>query len=382
MLMVHSIPQDFRPDLMSTGITFSGQHMKLGRGMARRLIICLMIVSGMLVSEFSMAQPILNGAGATFPSPLYRKWIDAYRQVSDTRIDYRETGSGRGIQLFLDQQVDFGGTDVFLADEEIQRCPREIIHIPTCMSAVAVIFNLRHNTDIRLSPDMLADIFMGHITRWSDKRLVSINPELSGVDLNITVIHRSDSSGTTHIFSDYLSKADKTWSINMGCGTLLKWPVGLGLEGNPGVTEYVKKVPGSISYVSLNYAVENNLPAALVQNRTGNFIRPSRQSVSLAGDVAVPEDLRIIITDTLACGGYPISAFTYLLVYKEQGYLNRSRETAKSLVDFLLWITTKGQSFTESMNYAHLPPSAAPIVAKAIHSIMYKGDMICISEKP
>ncbi|MFZ3047376.1 MAG: phosphate ABC transporter substrate-binding protein PstS, partial [Desulfatirhabdiaceae bacterium] len=344
--------------------------------MTQRLIICFLILSGIPVSSFSIAQPILNGAGATFPAPLYRKWIEEYRRVSDTRIVYRETGSGVGVQLFLDRQVDFGATDVYLSDAELEKCPWEIIHVPTCLSAVSIIFNLQHIMDIRLTPNMLAQIFMGQITRWSDDRLVRINPELSGVELDITVIHRSDSSGTTFIFSDYLSKSDHAWSLEMGRGNVLQWPVGMGLEGNPGLTEYVKKIPGSIGYVSLNHAIENRLRAAHVQNRAGNFIQPSLPSVSLAGDVAIPKDLRVLITDTTSTGGYPISAFTYLVVYKEQGYLGRSRETAESLAGFLRWVTTKGQAFAESMNYAHFPPSAASIVKKAIHSMMYQGDTI------
>lgn len=344
--------------------------------MARQFVFCLLILCGVLFSGICLAQPVLNGAGATFPSPLYRKWIDVYRQYSDARIDYRETGSGKGIQLFLEHQLDFGATDIFLTDEELHRCPSEIIHIPTCMGAVVVVFNLPHLSDIRLTADMLVAIFMGHITRWSDERLVRENPGLFQVDMDITVVHRSDSSGTTFIFSDYLSKADQLWNRQMGRGNLLKWPVGIGLEGNPGVTQYVKKIPGSISYVSLNYAIENKLPAALVQNRSGNFIRPSLQSVSSAAEVEIPKDMRVLLTDTAATDGYPISALTYLIVYKEQGYLNRSWETAVSLFGFLQWITTKGQDYAESMSYARLPASTASSIENALRSMTFKGDII------
>ena len=344
--------------------------------MAKRFFICCLIMFGIQLSGLAMDQSILNGAGATFPSPLYRKWIDVYRQYSNARIDYLETGSGKGVQLFLDRQLDFGATDVFLTEEELQRCPSEIIHIPTCLGAVVVVFNLPHLSNVRLTSDMLAAIFMGQITRWSDERLVRENPGLRQTDKDITVVHRSDSSGTTFLFSDYLSKAHQLWNNQMGRGNLLKWPVGIGLEGNPGVTEYVKKIPGSISYVSLNYAIENKLPVALVQNRSGNFILPSLQSVSSAGEVEIPKDMRLLITDTAAPDGYPISALTYLIVFKEQGYLNRSRETAESLFGFLQWITTKGQDYTESLNYARLPAFTAPSMEKALRSMTFKGDTI------
>lgn len=344
--------------------------------MAKRFFICSLILFGVQLLGFAMDRPILNGAGATFPSPLYRKWIDVYQQYSNARIDYRETGSGKGVQLFLDRQIDFGATDVFLTEEQMQRCPSEIIHIPTCLGAVVVVFNLPQLSNIRLTADMLAAIFMGHISRWSDERLVRENPGLFQVDMEITVVHRSDSSGTTFIFSDYLSKADQLWNKQMGRGNLLKWPVGIGLEGNPGVTQYVKKIPGSISYVSLNYAIENKLPAALVQNRSGNFIRPSLQSVSSAAEVEIPKDMRVLLTDTAATDGYPISALTYLIVYKEQGYLNRSWETAVSLFGFLQWITTKGQDYAESMSYARLPASTASSMENALRSMTFKGNTI------
>lgn len=317
------------------------------------------------------AGDVLTGAGATFPSPLYREWIDQFKTDSGIRIRYESVGSGAGIRMLKEKVVDFGATDAFLSDREMAEIEGEVLHIPTCLGAVSVIYNLDGHPRLRLSGETVAAIYSGAVAAWSDDRIAADNPDIVLPDAPITVVHRADSSGTTFIFSDYLSKISCSWRRQYGHGKTIEWASGLGADGNPGVARLVARIPGGIGYVSLNYARQHNLPAAAIRNRAGRFISPSPASVSRAAEAPLPDDTRILITDTDAMDGYPISGFTWLIFYKEQKYADRSLQKARALHRFLTWIVERGQSFASRMHYAPLSRSAIEKAGGVIDSLRH-----------
>ncbi|MBN2254812.1 MAG: phosphate ABC transporter substrate-binding protein PstS [Deltaproteobacteria bacterium] len=322
------------------------------------------------------ASIIIDGAGATFPSPLYYRWIEKYQKATGVRITYQKVGSGSGIKAVLDREVDFGGTDVFLSDEEMVKTDHGIIHIPTCIGAVAIIYNLPGCPDLRFTPELLADIFLGRIRSWSHEEIRKINKDLTPSNMRITVVHRTDGSGTNYLFTDYLSKVSPRWSKVIGTGKKVIWSTGIGVEKNSGVAETVKNIPGSIGYVSLTYAQENHIPVAMIKNRCGNFIAPDARTLSSAAMVNLPTDMRVLFTDTDVSDGYPIGAFTYLIFYREQAYNNRSREKAVSLARFLWWCVHEGQLDTTELFYAPLPEDAVWKTEQIIRSMTYNGEKI------
>ena len=308
-----------------------------------------------------------------FHTPLYEKWMKAYQGSTGIRVDYRAVGSGSGIRKLLGREVDFGGTDAFLTREELERAEGDILHIPTCLGAVTIIYHLPGNPVLKFTPELISDIFLGKLTNWSDDRISAINPGVSFPDLKIRVIHRSDGSGTTFIFTDYLSKSNSLWKNRVGCGKKVRWPTGMGVEGNPDVAEMVKKVPGSVGYVELLYAKRHHLPVALIRNRSGRFVAPTLNAVSRAADVPLPADTRILITDTPSPDGYPISAFTWLIFYKEQSYDQRSLHKARQLGRFLWWTLHEGQDYTEKLRYAPLSRAAVRKSEEIVRSLRYGG---------
>jgi len=338
-----------------------------------RLMIGVIIIFITLPCEWIYAQPIISGAGATFPSPLYFRWIEEYGKTVPSKIIYRETGSSEGIRLLLAKEVDFGATDAFLPDGRMHQTAGKILHIPTCIGAVAIIYNMEDNTKIRLTPSILSEIFMGRITSWSDYRIRNINPDAKIKPLKITVIHRSEGSGTTFLLSDYFSQVSAVWRKKIGTGQMIQWPVGLGIQENAGVADLVKKIPGSIGYVSLNYAIKNNLSTAALQNAAGNFVKPTVAAVSAAASIDLPRDTRVLLTNSRISRAYPICGFTYILVLREQFYRDRSPEQARALVKFLLWCIHEGQQHAEPLFYAPLPEDVALHVEGVIRSITYKG---------
>ena len=326
-----------------------------------------------MVASATNGNVILSGAGATFPSPLYQKWIETYQKESKIRISYQGVGSGEGIKLLYNREVDFGATDVFLSEQEMRRSPAEIIHIPTCIGAVAIIYNLPGNPELRFTPDIIVDILLGRITKWDDDRIARVNPNVVLSKLDITVVHRSEKSGTTFLLTDYLSNVSRSWKNNVGAGMLVRWPKGLGVEGNSGMADTIKRIQGSIGYVSLNFAKKNQLPVAAVRNRSGLYIYPTEESLSLAATVEHPSDFRTLITDSPVQKGYPISAFTYLIFYKEQAYSRRTREKALAMSNFLWWCVHEGQAYNEPLFYAPLPRETVTKAEKIIRSMLYKG---------
>ena len=329
------------------------------------------MVVGLLSTVPAAAQELL-GAGATFPYPLYSKMFDAYHKERGVQVNYQAIGSGGGIRQLVNKTVDFGGTDAFMEDADLKGIP-PIIHIPVCLGAVSVTYNLPTDPQLKISPDILADIFLGKLTTWNDSRLQAINPDVKLPDMNIVVVHRSDGSGTTSIFTDYLSKISSDWSKNVGMGKSVNWPAGLGAKGNPGVAGLVKQLPGSIGYVELIYALQNSMPVGSVQNKKGTFVKPSLESTSLAANVAIPDDTRVSLTDTDAEEGYPIAGFTWIIAFKEQNYNQRSMEKAKEVVKLLWWMTHEGQKYVAPLDYAPLPKAAVEKSEVLIKSITYDG---------
>ncbi len=314
----------------------------------------------------------LTGAGATFPYPLYSKWFSEYARLTGVRINYQSIGSGGGIRQLSEGTVDFGASDSPMSDEEMAKAKGgPILHIPTALGAVVIIYNLPGlNTPIELTPQVIADIFSGRITKWSDTRITSLNPGLTLPNSDILVVHRSDGSGTTYIFTDYLSKAAPTWSKSVGKGKEVKWPVGLGAKGNEGVAGQVKQTPGAIGYVELAYAKQNKLSAAAVKNKAGQFIVASVPAVTAAAagaSKALPAstDYRISIVDSPGPDSYPISSFTWILVYQHQ----KDAVKGKKLVDFLNWALTQGEAEAPSLDYAPLPSDMASNVRARLATI-------------
>ncbi len=323
----------------------------------------------------------LLGAGATFPYPFYSKMFDAYASNTGIRVNYQAIGSGGGIRQLLSRTVDFGGTDVFMKDSSPAEAGGTILHIPTCLGAVAITYNLDGIKRMRFTPDILAGIFLGKIVNWDDERIREVNRGIDLPDKKIVVVHRSDGSGTTAIFSDYLSKVSNEWKTAAGAGKSLNWPAGIGGKGNPGVAGIVKQTPGAIGYVELIYALSNGMPAADIRNRSGNFVTPSVESVSLAAAVSIPDDTRVSITDTAAPGGYPVSGFTWLIFYQEQSYGGRSLSDARNLLELMWYSVHGGQKYAVQLHYSPLPSGAVRKAETIINSVTYNGSPVEFSRQ-
>lgn len=332
--------------------------------MIRRIaLLCLAL------SLPTFAQTTLNGAGATFPYPMYSKWFSEYHKLhSDVEINYQSIGSGGGIRQVLAGTVDFGASDGPMTDEQLKEAKVKILHVPTVLGAVVPAYNIPGvNTELKFTPEALAGIFLGKITSWNDKALSSANPGVSLPNQSIIVIHRSDGSGTTYIWTDYLSKVSSEWQSQVGKGTSVKWPVGLGGKGNEGVAGMVRQMQGGIGYIELIYAVQNNIPYGVVKNAAGNFVKASLESVTAAaGSVQnMPADFRVSITNAPGKDAYPISSFTWLLIPV------RSKDPAKGkiLADFLNWMVDDGQKMTAQLTYAPLPQNIAEKVKAEIKQV-------------
>jgi phosphate transport system substrate-binding protein len=316
----------------------------------------------------------LQGAGATFPNPLYQKWLSEYGKLHpNVRIDYQSIGSGGGIKQIQTQTVDFGASDAPMTDAELKASPAELVHIPTVLGAVVVTYNVTSITEpLHLSPEVVADIFLGKITKWNDPRIKQDNSAANLPATDITTVHRSDGSGTTFVFTDYLSKVSSEWKEKVGTDKSPKWPVGQGGKGNEGVTGQIKNQPNTIGYVELAYAVQNKLPVALIKNAGGKFVEPSIDAVTAAAASAsaqTPDDLRVSITNAAGDNAYPISSYTYILAYKDQ----KNAEKGKALVDFLWWGIHDGEKFAKELQYAPLPAEIVKRAEAKINSITAGG---------
>jgi phosphate transport system substrate-binding protein len=315
------------------------------------------------------AQTTLNGAGATFPYPMYSKWFNEYHNMhSDVQINYQSIGSGGGIRQLQAGTVDFGASDGPMSDEQLRDTKFKVLHIPTVLGAVVPAYNVPGVTgEIKFTPEALAGIYLGTITNWNDKAIAKANPGVNLPNQEIIVVHRSDGSGTTYIFTDYLSKVSSEWMSGPGKGTSIKWPKGIGGKGNEGVAGSIRELPGSIGYVELIYAVQNKISYGSVRNASGAFLKASLEGVTAAAASVktMPADFRVSITNAPGKDSYPISSFTWLLIPVQ------SKDAAKGKIisDFLKWMVTDGQKMAEALTYAPLPESVAKKVQEAIKQV-------------
>jgi len=322
----------------------------------------------MFVVALSIAQAQkITGAGATFPAPIYSKWFTEYSAAHPgVEINYQAIGSGGGIQQVTNGIVDFGASDMPMKDEQLASAKVKVIHIPTVLGAVVPIFNVSGVSDLRLSPDVLADIYLAKITMWNDARIAKDNPGAHLPSDKIIVVHRSDGSGTSFIFTDYLSKVSNEWKSGPGSGTAINWPTGVGGKGNEGVAAQVRQFPGAIGYVELIYALQNHINFAAVRNKAGNWLKGSIEGVTAAAATAkIPADYRVSITDAPGPEAYPISSFTYLLIPSHPADMNKE----KVIKDMLSWIVKSGESEASSLSYAPLPGNLAEKVLETIYAL-------------
>lgn len=318
----------------------------------------------------------LQGAGATFPYPIYSKWIAEYQKEDPrVRINYQSIGSGGGIRQITARTVDFGATDAVMSDGDLAKAPGELLHIPTTLGAVAVTYNIPGVTALKFSPEVLGQVFLGEIKSWNDHRLVKLNPEAKLRNQPITVVFRSDGSGTTSIFTEYMAKVSASWKDKVGAGKSVKFPTGLGAKGNEGVAGQIRTNPGSIGYVELAYAKQTGLTYASIQNSSGTFVEPGLEAITAAAASAansISDDLRVSIVDPAGKDAYPISAFTYILVYQDQADSHK----AKALARFLWWAIHEGQTYGPPLHYATLPAELVTKIESKLRSLRSKGEVL------
>ena len=319
----------------------------------------------------------LTAAGATFPMPFYNMVFKMYADKAGTSVTYGGIGSGGGIRSLSDKVIDFGATDAFIEDDKLAEMPAEVVHIPTCMGAVVIAYNLPGVDGLKLSPELLEKIFMGEITRWNDEQIAANNQGITLPAQNITVVYRSDGSGTTQIFSDYMSKISSKWAEKVGAGKSLNWPVGMGAKGNPGVAGTISATTGTIGYIGSEYSFSMKIQTAQIQNKAGNYVEPDIASISAAAQGNIPADTRVMLTNSDHPEAYPISAFTWIILYKEQAYGNRTIEQASATVKLLEWlISPEAQSVAEKVHYAPIPQPTVEKAKAILKSVTYKGEPI------
>ncbi len=315
----------------------------------------------------------LAGAGATFPQPFYNAVFEKYSEEKGDQVAYGGVGSGTGVRNLRDKIVDFAGSDAFLSDKEMAEMD-DVIHVPTCMGAVVLAYNLEGVKELNLSGELIADIFAGVVTKWNDARIVEMNPDAKLPDADIITAHRSDGSGTTFVFTDYLTKVSKMWAEKYGAGKSVNFPVGQAGKGNPGVASIVAQTKNAIGYVGSEYAFAQDITYASIQNKNGNIVKPTAESISASASGTIPDDTRTSITDSDAPGAYPISCFTWLLIYKEQKYSSRTKEQALATIDLLRYvISDNAQQLTSEVHYAPLPEKAVELSLKNLSTVTYDG---------
>jgi phosphate transport system substrate-binding protein len=337
-----------------------------------------------LFGAFGLAQARsiqLNGAGATFPYPLYAKYFEAYYRLTGVRVNYQSIGSGGGVRQLFAQTVHFGASDAPLSDAKVkafeEKFGTEPVHVPTALGAVVPIYNLPGVTArLRFTGPLLAEIFLGKVRMWNDPKIAAVNPGVKLPPFPITVVHRSDGSGTTYIWTEYLAKVSPKWREKVGFGKSVAWPTGLGGKGNEGVAGLVRQTPGSVGYAELIYAIQNKIPFGAVKNRAGKFVVASLETVKAAADIKdLPRDTRVSLTDTPAPEGYPITSMTWILVYQEMAKNRavKSKAEAEALAKLLWWIVHDGQKYNEPLHYARLPEVVVRIIEENLRGLTYKG---------
>ena len=343
------------------------QVSRFTRRHALAAIAATVAVSATSVTLFAQAQ--INGAGATFPNPIYSKWFSEYAKIKPgVLINYQSLGSGAGIRQLTNQTVFFGATDGPMTTDQLQAAPGKILHLPTVLGAVVPVYQLDGVAELKFTGPLLADIFLGKITKWNDPAVAKVNPGVKLPDTEITVVHRSDGSGTSYIWVDYLAKVSPEWKKTVGVSTAVKWPVGLGGKGNEGVAGLVKQTPGSIGYVELIYAIQNKIAFGAVQNANGEFVKASIPAVTAAAAAAaksMPADFRVSITNAPGASVYPISSFTWLLLYENP----KDKAQSKAMVEFMKWALTDGQKMATTLGYAPLPAEVVKLEQAALATI-------------
>ena len=338
----------------------------------KKAILLLAISSLLMVS--CEQKTTLSGAGATFPLPYYNMVFKTYSETAGIDVSYGGIGSGGGIRSLRDEVVDFAGSDAFLNDKEMSEM-KAAVHIPTCMGAVVISYNLPGIQSLNLTGEIVADIYLGKITRWNDKAISAINPGVDLPDKAITPVFRSDGSGTTFVFSDYMTKVSTDWANNLGRGKSLNFAFGIAAKGNPGVAGTISQADGAMGYIGSEYAFAMNSPIAYLQNASGEFVLPSSKSISAAAQGEIADDTRSMITNSAAKGAYPISCFTWIIVYKDQAYANRSEAQAKATINLLnFMLSPEAQEQTTKVHYAPLSDEVIAKAKKAIASIRYNGN--------
>ena len=318
----------------------------------------------------------LSGAGATFPLPFYNAVFEQFAETKGDAVAYGGIGSGGGVRNLRDKIVDFAGSDAFLTDKEMADM-NPVIHIPTCMGAVVLAYNLEGVEELRLTGEIIADIFAGNIKMWNDERIKSLNPQALLPNEAIIPVFRSDGSGTTFVFTDYLTKVSQMWASKFGAGKSVNFPVGQAAKGNPGVASVIKQTRNSIGYVGSEYAFAQKIAYAKIQNQDGEFVTPSSASISAAASGEIPNDTRTSITNSDAKGAYPISTFTWMIIYKEQNYSDRSKEQAAATLDLIQYILSdEAQKITAFVHYAPLPTKAKEISLDNLKTVTYNGEAI------
>lgn len=341
-------------------------------------LLSLLVLGACGKEEHSAEKPSANqeislsGAGATFPFPLYSKWMSEYNKLHpNVRINYQSIGSGGGIRQITSGTVDFGASDAPMSEADSKKAPGTLLHIPTTIGAVVVAYHIPgFNGQLKLDSQLLVDVFLGKVSNWSDPRIAALNPGTSLPQLPITVVYRTDGSGTTSVFTDYLSVAGAEWKTRVGAGKAVKWPVGLGAKGNEGVTGQLKSTPGAVGYVELAYATQNKLPMALLKNRAGQFVAASSKTGTAAAESRpMPDELFVSLADSEGESAYPIASYTYFLVYQE------ARDWAKgeALAKFLWWAVHEGQAFAATLDYAPLPAPVVERIEQRLRSLTFRG---------
>ena len=340
------------------------------------IILCIAALA--LASCSSSSKSSITGAGATFPLPFYNIAFKAYQDSSQTLVTYGGIGSGGGIRSLKDKIVDFAGTDAFLSEKELAEMPGEVLHIPTCMGAIVLAYNLPAVKDLNLNGELIVDIFLGNITKWNDSRIAALNVGVNLPDLKITPTYRSDGSGTTFVFSDFLSKVSPRWAEQLGTAKALKWPAGIAAKGNPGVAGTIKQTEGAIGYIGSEYGFSLKIPMAKIQNSSGNFVSPTSESISASASLEMPKDMRVMITNSASPEAYPISCFTWLLIYKDQATNDKtSIEQAKENVKLMKWMLGKNaQNITKIVHYSPLPQSVINTSLNALDEVTFGGNKL------
>ena len=343
--------------------------------MALAIVVAMVACGSNSNNEARKAQE-LSGAGATFPLPFYNVVFEQFGQVNGDQVAYGGIGSGGGVRNLRDKIVDFAGSDAFLSDKEMAEMA-PVVHIPTCMGAVVVAYNLSGVDELKLSGEIIADIFAGEIKMWNDERLVALNPDVELPAEAIIPVYRSDGSGTTFVFTDYLTKVSPMWKEKFGAGKSVNFPSGQAAKGNPGVAGVIKQTSNTIGYVGSEYAFAQKIPYASIQNTRGEFVLPSSATISAAASGEIPADTRCSITNSDAAGAYPISTFTWMIIYKEQNYSDRTKEQAMATLDLLKYILSdEAQNITSEVHYAPLPPKAKELSFKNLNTVTYNGDQV------